>query len=296
MRKKGLNIVKKIIYGFWVLFLFSLLIFIVSNNLLTVSKYKLQYENLPESFQGLKIVHLSDLHSKSFGRNNRRLVRRIDKESPDILVMTGDMVNSTDEDFGIFIDLSKILADKYDSYYIVGNHEQNLDDNKLQVLYDGLSQAGVHILDNSKISLNRGSETIDLYGLWFNLRYYSDQRSEFIRNHPEDYYFSLDKIETILGKKDPDSFTILLTHNPVYFPTYIDWEADLTLTGHIHGGMLRIPFLGGVFSPEKTFFPEYDAGDFEENKRHMIVSRGLGNGNVGMRFFNCPEIVVIEMN
>lgn len=243
-------------------------IFIVSNTVLTVSEYELEYYNLPSSFDGFKIVHLTDLHSNRFGDGNRRLIKAIDRQSPDIIVMTGDMVNSIDKDYNIFISLAEQLANNYKVYFVVGNHEQSLKDAKRQLLFSELVNTGVYILDNEKTTIEKDDESINIYGMWFNLRYYSDQTNQYIRDNPEDYYFTLDRMNNVLGSNDNNTFSILLTHNPVYFDTYSQWGADLTLCGHIHGGMIRLPFWGGVYSPEKTLFPEYDSGLFTAaNKR-----------------------------
>ena len=104
-----------------------------------------------------------------------------------------------------------------------------------------------------------------------------------------------DRIEKLLGKNDRQEFSVLLTHNLLYAESYIKWGADLTLCGHVNGGMLRLPFVGGIYSPERTFFPDYDGGQYPFGKQNLVVSRGIGNGNFGFRFLNCPEIVTIEL-
>lgn len=270
-------------------------IFIVSNQVLMITTYNLEYPDLPASFDGLKVAQLSDLHSNRLGADNQRLIRAIDKQSPDVIVMTGDMINSTDKDYDIFISLADNLANEYEVYFVVGNHEQSLKDTELKSLYSELRAVGVYVLDNEKLIIEKGDERINIYGMWFNLRYYSDQTNQYIRDNPENYYFSLDRMNSVLGTHEDGGFTILLTHNPTYFDTYSKWGADLTLSGHIHGGMVRIPFLGGIYSPERIFFPEYDAGLFSVKDKKMVVSRGLGNGDLGFRFLNPPELVVITL-
>lgn len=204
------------------------IIYTASNHLLWVTAYSLEYSSLPVSFDGFKILQLSDLHSKRFGADNQRLIKAIDKQSPDIIVMTGDMINSTDKDYTAFIYLAEGLASRYEVYFIVGNHEQNLKDIELQSLYSDLRTAGVYVLNNDKITIEKGGERINVYGMWFNLRYYSDQTNQYIRDNPEDYYFSLDRMKSVIGANDNDRFSILLTHNPIYFDTYSQWGADLS--------------------------------------------------------------------
>lgn len=244
------------------------------------------------SFKGFKILQLSDLHNKSFGNNNNRLVKKIIGENPDIIVMTGDMVNAKDNDFEVFINLAEQISKSFDVYYIVGNHEQDLNEDKRKILMDKLSEIGIRVLDNEKVTISRGAESINLYGLWFNLRYYKDLKNEYTK----DVFFGTKQIQSILGDLDTDSYNILLTHNPLYADTYSNWGADLTLSGHIHGGMIRIPFVGGLLSPEREFFPEYDAGKYQVNGKILIVNRGLGNGDFGIRVFNPPEISVIMLS
>ena len=266
-----------------------------SNQLAVISEYELQYEKLPASFDGYKILQLSDLHSKDFDRGNKGLLKKIHGQAPDIIVLTGDMVNSTDLDFSVFLSLAEELAVDYEVYYIVGNHEQSLSKSSQIHLLSELKGMGVRILDNEKVVIKRGEDSIDLYGLWFNLRYYSDRTNDYVLEDTETYYFSLDKMEKIFGKNDGQRFSILLAHNPLYADTYRKWGADLTLSGHVHGGMIRLPFLGGIYSPERTFFPEYDSGIYVFGQQNMIVSRGIGNGNMGFRLFNPPEIITVTL-
>ncbi len=220
------------------------------NNSLEVSQYIVKSNKIPTAFKGFKIILLSDLHSKSFGNSNDELIKKITSENPDIVVMTGDMVNSIDTDFEVFINFAKRISNTYNTYYVVGNHEQRLSDDKRKALIDNLNEIGVIVLDNERVTITRGTDSINLYGLWFNPRYYKGLNNEYTK----DVFFGAEQIRTILGNLDNDSYNILLTHNPLYADAYSDWGADLTLSGHIHGGMIRIPFLGGLLSPERRFF------------------------------------------
>ncbi len=268
----------------------------ISNDFIVVSQYELSYDKLPEAFDGYRIVHLTDLHSKEFGDGNDKLLKKVHKQDPDIIVLTGDMVNSTDTDFSVFLSFARNLTANYEVYYIVGNHEQSLRSGSLDELHSGLEEMGVRILDNERAVIERDGDSIDIYGLWFNLRYYSDRTNEYVQEDAETYYFGIDRMERLLGSNDRDRFSILLTHNPLYADTYMEWGADLTFSGHIHGGMIRLPFVGGIYSPERTFFPEYDAGVYDFGSQNLIVGRGIGNGNLGFRFLNCPEIVTVILS
>lgn len=263
----------------------------IDNNTLEVTKYSVSSNKIPPSFNGFKILQLSDLHSKSFGTDSFRLMDRINSQNPDIIVMTGDMVNTLDRNFDVFINLAQQVSKKYKVYYIVGNHEQNLKYYKLNSLEDKLKSFGIRVLDNEKVTLTMGSGSINLYGLRQNIRYYTDV----LNGYSKYVYYEEGQIETALGKLDNSSYNILLTHNPLYFDTYSSWGADLTLSGHIHGGMVRIPFAGGLFSPERKIFPKFDAGEYEIDGKELIVNRGLGNGYFGVRIFNPPEISVITL-
>ncbi len=221
---------------------------VASNTLIVVTEYTVASTKLPASFSGFRIVQVSDLHSKKFGSY---LIRQIQQQRPDIVVMTGDMVNSYDSDFQTFLTFAEQVSAQYETYYIVGNHEQILKESKREELLHRLTAMGITVLDNTSVELSRGGDVIDLYGMWFNLRYYKDVTAEYT----QDIMFTEKTMLQILGPANTSHFTLLLTHNPLYFSAYAAWGADLTLAGHIHGRMIRIPFVGGLFSPEKDIFP-----------------------------------------
>ncbi|MBX4259623.1 metallophosphoesterase [Clostridium estertheticum] len=261
------------------------------NNVLQVSHYTVKSNKIQTSFNDFKILQLSDLHSKDFGNHNYKLIEKINSENPDIVVMTGDMINTSDTDFEVFINLAEKVSKNHVTYYIVGNHEENLTDDKLKLLTNKLGRIGISVLDNKKVTITKGKDSINLYGLWFNLRYYKDANYY----NEKELFFGVGQNKTLLGNLDSNLYNILLTHNPLYFDTYSSWGADLTLAGHIHGGMIRIPFVGGLFSPERRLFPKYDAGKYQINGKELIVNRGLGDGNLLIRIFNRPEISVITL-
>jgi predicted MPP superfamily phosphohydrolase len=153
-------------------------------------------------------------------------------------------------------------------------------------LFDMLSKNHVKILDNEEMIITKEEEKISLYGMWCDSNYYErdDEKKE----------FTLKAMNSFV-KIHPNGsrFNILLAHNPNFFETYAKWGADLVLCGHIHGGMVRLPFIGGVFSPDTLFFPKYSKGTYNIENHKMVVSRGLGRGMRGFRFFNRPELGVI---
>ncbi|GAB6172501.1 metallophosphoesterase [Paradesulfitobacterium aromaticivorans] len=260
-----------------------------SNNTLQISKYTVDSMKLPTDINYYKILQLSDLHSKQFGQGNRRLLQKIDDEKPDIIVMTGDMINTSDDNFDTFLKLAQNLAQKYKVYFIVGNHEQIINNYRLS---ESLKNYGVTVLDNERVKLERGKSFINLYGMSFSLKYYKDKNNPYTK----DIEYDLETMQKALGRSHASEYNVLLTHNPMYFPTYAQWGADLTLSGHVHGRVINIPFKGGLLSPERVIFPEYYAGSYLIENKEMIVNWGLGNGNVGIRVFNRPEISVITLS
>lgn len=291
-RRKGL-IALTVIFG-----LIAVLLFLVysSNAHLTKSRYEISSSDLPDAFDGFKIVQISDLHTKAFGENNKSLIKAIDKEDPDMVVMTGDIVNSTDtpEDFDVARELMKELTAGYDTYYVDGNHETAMNVVNSEYYDEWIScvkDSGVKILDNDSTDIKKDGASFELYGLWYNGRYYNDMGDD----SSEKYYLDMGDMDRLIGDADKDKFNLLLTHNPVYFQTYADWGADLILTGHMHGGVIRVPFKGGLISPERVYWPEYDAGEFTIGNSVMIVNRGLGNGASGYRVLNWPDISVITL-
>ena len=283
--------IKKILGYICVVLLFFLAMLVYSNTYITTCKYTVNCEKISQNFDGFKIAQVSDLHSAVFGKDNCRLIKAIEDLEPDIVVLTGDMVNSTDTEFDVFYDFAEQIAKKYPTYFIYGNHELILCDEYRQEIVSTIKTFGVTVLDNQMIQLREGNSSINLYGMWFNLRFYRDITDD----TNNEYEFTLEQMQKILGNCDKDEFNLLLTHNPVYFSAYSEWGADLTLAGHLHGGMIRIPFVGGLFSPEKVNFPKYDGGEFTQDDNKMIVSRGIGNGLEGFRFNNCPELDLITL-
>lgn len=255
-----------------------------SGTQLQITHYLAVSPKIPDVFDGFKILQLSDLHGKCFGEQNEKLLDAVRKEKPDIIVMTGDMVNRSDQHFDSFLQLARSLAARYSVYYIVGNHEQRLSTRNKKLLLRELTSAGVHVLDNEKTELTKGSGTITLYGLWCSLNYY--KFDEAAKKH----HYNKNVVEDALGACE-NGYQILLAHNPLFFPAYANWGADLTLCGHVHGGTVRLPLIGGLLSPERTFFPRYSEGEYHYKGKQMIVSRGLGD----IRVCNPPEIPVITL-
>lgn len=259
----------------------------LDNKSLNVSKYEIKSNKLPVEFNKFKIVHLSDFHNYDFGKNNVKVIEKINDENPDIIVMTGDMVNKYDKNFERFLNMSEALSKKYKIYYIVGNHEKRLKNYHLNFIIEKLRKFNIKILNDEKLVIKRKNDCINIYGVDIPLPFYK------IRNKPSNIE---DVVDLVLKKCNEKEYNILLAHNPLYFETYSKYNVDLTLSGHVHGGMIRLPFIGGLLSPERKFFPKYSSGVYKVNNKEMIVSRGLGHSRPGIRLFNIPEIVSITLS
>lgn len=259
----------------------------VQLNWISVSDETVYLEDLPEEFDGFKVVQLSDLHNKEFGEGNKRLVKKINNIKPDIIVITGDMLTNSQEieDNGAaFIKLLKNLNGNYPIYYVTGEHEEGLyfeDKNKYrkagtkEAYEEKLSNLGLTVLNDERTTITRQNSKINLYGL-------------------KEHLSGEIQIEKRLGKPNEAEVNILLSHRPFYFHEYTDWGADIVFSGDTHGGIVRLPFIGGIVSTE-GFFPEYDGGLFHRENSVMVVSRGLGNNPIPLRINNRPEIVVITL-
>ncbi|MCM1100129.1 MAG: metallophosphoesterase [Clostridium sp.] len=241
--------------------------------------------------RNVRAVVLADLHNKRYGRDNERLIAAVRKLAPDMILVAGDLLTARrGAELDTALHLLEELSKDYPIYYGNGNHEQRM------ALYpevygdmagrygEGLRKLGISPLANAHVCLADCGITI--YGAELDKFYYKRFRVQ-----PMDPGY----MESILGKPDKSSYSILLAHNPDYFPRYADWGADLVLAGHVHGGLVRVPFWGrGVASPNIRFFPKYDGGRFDEKGSVMLVSRGLGVHTIPVRLFNPGEILCLE--
>lgn len=239
--------------------------------------------------QNRTFVFLSDLHNQEFGPENHRLLEAIREIRPDFVLIGGDMMVTKDTcETGPALRLTKALAARYPVYYGNGNHETRMRDkpeiygDQYHRYMDALERTGVTCLSDSTAKVDDLAITaIDLPK-----KYYQ-------KFHPA----KLDcrDVERMAGPADRERFQILLAHSPLFFDAYSQWGADLTLSGHFHGGTIRLPLLGGVMTPQYQFFLPCCAGDFEKDGRRMIVSRGLGTHSIPIRFNNKPQLVVVRL-
>lgn len=284
----------KIIFIFIGIFILMYLYIKYNVNTLEVTKYVVENKKVPKEFDGYNIVQISDLHSKLFGENNKKLIQKIKSLNPDIVVVTGDLIDGENNNYNVALDFMKEISKLYRVYYIIGNHEQKALIKKYKDEYkdyfNKLHQMDFVNLDNNKVEIVKGNSNINLYGLTVPYSCY-----KYLFDNQETTSIDSDFLEEKLGKVDREQFNILLAHTPFYFDEYEKWGADLTLCGHVHGGIVRLPFVGGLLSPDRKFFPKYDLGKYIKNKSTMIVSKGLGGSKVLIRV-NCkPEIVNIKL-
>lgn len=242
---------------------------------------------LPASFSGFRIAHVSDLHNAEFGEGNTKLLRMISENSPDIIVLTGDLVDSSRTDIHVALTFAGESAKIAPTYYVTGNHEALISQQKYETLKTGLEAAGVIVLEDEAVRLERDGEEIALIGLAdpdFTIK------GDLFGEVPS---MVTTKLKNLVGEEN--LYTILLSHRPELFDTYVSSHIDLVLSGHAHGGQFRFPLIGGLVAPNQGLFPKYDAGLFTENNTNMIISRGLGNSVIPLRFNNRPELILVEL-
>lgn len=244
------------------------------NKHLETTHYTYETEQLGVDLDGYQIVQISDLHNAKFGKNNQKLVDRIRECAPDMIVLTGDLVDSNHTNVDRVVQFVDEIVKICPVYYVTGNHEYWLDTSEYEKLMDGLVSAGVVILDNQVVKISRWDAKFRLVGL-------------------DDKSLADGTLEALLS--DEKELTVVLAHEPQYFARYAGTGVDLVLSGHAHGGQFRLPFVGGIVAPDQGFLPEYTAGEYYMNGTEMIVSRGLGNSVIPVRLFNYPEIVCVDL-
>lgn len=256
------------------------------NYTIEVERIEVNATHIPPAFDGLRILQISDFHCKNFGGGNKKLYKTIDELCPDIILMTGDMISRESQSMDLLLRLAKEIGGKYKVYYTIGNHELDLSGRMLEEIFAAMRGYGVKVLDNEHVVLRRGEGIINLYGMWYSLPFYKNKYNNY-RKHLK---FDSSEMYRLLGDKE-EGYTILMAHNPLDFRVYAQWGADLTFSGHIHGGVIRLGKYGGVLSPGRSLFPEYYAGEYDLGEHKLLVSRGLG----GPRFFNRPHLLLATL-
>ena len=287
---------KKILF-----FLIALCGFIYySNNAIQISEYTIKSQKWPEKLNGYRIVHLSDLQSKSYGKNQSPLLNKVKKQNPDLIIFTGDLIDrrhyAKEPAITLMMGCEKIAP----TVFVTGNHEiWHGSDASLKA---ELQELGILVLDNKSISISKNQTSFILTGIADRADFSSQQNYEDALRALVEQVPAEDSIASLTSDANinPDfsnapPYRILMSHRPEQFPVYSHLNVDLTFSGHSHGGQIRLPFIGGLMAPHQGILPEYDGGLFEMGQSKMIVSRGLGNSVFPLRVFNRPEIPVITL-
>lgn len=243
---------------------------------LEATQYTITSDRIPDAFDGFRIVQISDLHNAQFGEDNSLLLEKIREQKPDIIVITGDFVDSYHPNADIAVSFARQVVELSPVYYVTGNHEHRIG---YKNICRQLEDVGVMPLLNARVMLSRGEDQLALLGVL----------DTSLRESPERENTLNDLMPT------DGSYTVLLAHRPECFDSYVHSGVDLAFTGHVHGGQFRLPFIGGLYAPGQGIFPKYDAGLITEGQTNMIISRGIGPSRFPFRLNNRPEIVVVTL-
>lgn len=243
-----------------------------ANTAIEVNEWQIESTRIPEALDGFRIAQVSDLHNAEFGVENERLVKLLRESEPDIIVITGDMIDSRNTDLDVALEFAEEAVQIAPCFCVNGNHESRII--AWDALRQGLVDAGVTVLEDEKVTLERAGAAVTIIGL----------------SDPDFRKPFADDLRELTAPEE--GYTILLSHRPESFGLYAACGVDLVFSGHAHGGQVRIPLVGGLIAPHQGFFPEYDSGLYREGDTVMLVSRGLGNSIVPLRVNNRPEIVV----
>lgn len=253
------------------------------NNHITVTEMSLTSPKLPKSFESSKIVHLSDLHNKRFGKDQRKIIDAIKEIEPEIIVFTGDLIDSRRYDEAPSLALLEALVQIAPTYVVNGNHEWR--SGKFPLFERKMKDIGVHVLRNETIKIDKGDAQIYVTGI-------DDPASE----QRADQVVTTENIQKAMIGEAEGSFNLLLAHRPELLSLYSAYPFDVVFSGHAHGGQIRLPFMGGVIAPNQGLWPTYTEGMHTMDNTTMIVSRGLGNSLFPFRIFNRPEIIVLTVH
>lgn len=270
---------KKIPHKKIIILMLIIIIFIpfclFQNKHLVITTYTYESEKLGADLDGYRIVQISDLHNAEFGKENKKLLETIRSCSPDIIVITGDLVDSNHTNVERAVAFVKEAVKIAPVYYVTGNHEYWLEPSENEQMMQGILAAGACDLDDEAVCIEKGDSSFMLAGL-------------------DDQHLSDETLKNLL-QEQKNELSIVLAHEPQYLQNYANAGADLVLTGHAHGGQIRLPFVGGIVAPDQGFLPEYTSGKYNRADTEMIVSRGLGNSIIPVRLFNYPEVVCVEL-
>lgn len=259
-----------------------------------VTRYKVPAEKLAGILRDVKILFLSDLHNCTYGNENERLLRSIRDEEPDLILIGGDMlVGKAGAPYETALHFVEQLPEICPTVYANGNHELRMKEDietygdAYRVYKNTLEKRGVHFLEDSRIRVELGDVSLQICGLELPSSTYKKFRKDRITASDIEGHFGF--------PASADTYTILLAHNPAYMDAYLEWGADMVLSGHLHGGLIRVPGIGGIVTPQGFLFPRYSGEMTRKGSQTVIVSRGLGTHTLNIRLFNTPELISIQL-
>ncbi|WP_144510580.1 metallophosphoesterase [Bacillus sp. FJAT-22090] len=258
----------------FVLIIVAAIVLYTGNKWVKTTEITVESNDIPAAFNGLKIVQISDLHDATFGEKQEKLIEKVKKAKPDLIFITGDLIDSNRYDLENSLDAVRQIVSLAPIYYVTGNHE--IATNDVEHIKASLTNIGVVVLSNEERIVKKDGEQLRIIGI-------------------EDPLNGVTVADALNSLKKTEDFTLVLSHRPETFQDYVDRDLDVVFSGHAHGGQFRIPGLGGLVAPGQGLFPKYTAGVYEEENTKMIVSRGLGNSVIPVRIFNTPEIIVVTL-
>lgn len=268
---------------FFILLVVSYLYY--ENNVLEVINYDIKSEKISKEFDGYLIAQISDFHNTSSVNLRNKLVEKLEKNSPNIIVITGDFLDAYNTNMDIGIEFIEKIEKIAPIYFVTGNHESRV--KQYSDFEDKLKQLNVNILNNESITIKQGEAFIELIGLQDTSFYISKAMV------PEKKNIVNEKISNLVHNNG--IYKILLCHRPELFECYVKNNIDLVFTGHAHGGQFRIPFIGGVFAPNQGFLPKYTKGVYTQDSTNMVVSTGIGKSRIPFRINNRPELILVKL-
>ncbi len=258
--------------------------FVFENNDIVVSKFTYASERLPKAFEGFVIAQISDLHNKRFGANQKRIFQKLKDANPDLIVVTGDVLDHRRYDFAPVIELMNGAKKLAPVVYVPGNHEEST--GRYIEIKEALLRAGVTVLGDASYTVSRDDDTVTVLGVL------DPAFSKLRQTRKTD---ASDMRRFLNTQYEENDFTILLSHRAELLKLYSEVGVDLVFAGHAHGGQIRLPFIGGLYAPGQGVFPKYTSGRHDAGNTTMYISRGLGNSVFPLRIFNRPELVVVTL-
>lgn len=293
MKKK---LLVAVLSAFLVIMLLVMLSLALSRYTLKNTVYSVISDKVTEK---IKIVQLSDLHLSNFGKNNSRLINNVLQKEPDVILMTGDMVNDDSEEFSQITELVDKLCEAAPLYYSLGNHETAVIESHGDGFLDDIRDAGAVVLEKEYVDVKINGNDVRIggtsgYGLY--VPFWEASYGKDAEEWSADESFLEQRF--LLEFENTDALKILMLHKPAATTLWSEsgyYDVDLVLSGHTHGGQIVLPFVGGLYAPEEGLFPKYEYGRFDFNGVTTIVSSGLGNDTLIPRINNVPEIVEVTI-